>query len=158
MPVISNINNIKSGITKTDISSIHPIHDMVSNQSRIHNFLWYYIDSINQNEFQFQNHEKINGKEHANYSSYPYQNSIRESQQQNNITNSNVLNDTGLKLLNKSPRFVECQFSVGGLANKMFGLVSSYVIAALLNAALICMCIYIGMLMSSSNEVISIDF
>ena len=95
MPVISNINNIKSGITKTDISSIHPIHDMVSNQSRIHNFLWYYIDSINQNEFQFQNHEKINGKEHANYSSYPYQNSIRESQQQNNITNSNVLNDTG---------------------------------------------------------------
>lgn len=131
---------------------------MVSNQSRIHNLLIYSIDSINQNEVQFQNHEKTNGKEHANYSSYPYQKSIRKSQQQNNITNSNVLNDTGLKLLNKSPRFVECQLSVGGLANKMFGLVSSYVIAALLNAALICMCIYIGMLMSSSNEVISIDF
>ena len=142
MPIISNINNIKAGITKTDISSIYPIHYMVSNQSRIRNILFYSIDSTNQNEFQFQSHQKTNRKEHTNNSTYPNQKSIRESQQQNRNTNSYVLNDTGLKLLNMSPRFVECQFSVGGLANKMFGLVSSYVIAALLNATLICMCIY----------------
>ena len=36
-------------------------------------------------------------------------------------------------------RYVECRLGVGGLANKMFGLVSSFVIAALLNATLICM-------------------
>ena len=35
-------------------------------------------------------------------------------------------------------RYVEYQFGVGGLANKIFGLVSSYVIAALLNAIFIC--------------------
>ena len=35
-------------------------------------------------------------------------------------------------------RYVEYQFGVGGLANKIFGLVSSYVIAALLNATFIC--------------------
>ena len=34
-------------------------------------------------------------------------------------------------------RYVEYQFGVGGLANKIFGLVSSYVIAALLNATFI---------------------
>ena len=36
-------------------------------------------------------------------------------------------------------RYVECRVGVGGLANKMFGLVSSFVIAALLNATLICL-------------------
>ena len=35
-------------------------------------------------------------------------------------------------------RYLEYQFGVGGLANKIFGLVSSYVIAALLNATFIC--------------------
>ena len=35
-------------------------------------------------------------------------------------------------------RYVEYQFGIGGLANKIFGLVSSYVIAALLNATFIC--------------------
>ena len=35
-------------------------------------------------------------------------------------------------------RYVEYQFGVGGLANKIFGLVSSYVIAALLKATFIC--------------------
>ena len=35
-------------------------------------------------------------------------------------------------------RYVEYQFGVGGLANKIFGLVSSYIIAALLNATFIC--------------------
>ena len=35
-------------------------------------------------------------------------------------------------------RYVEYQFGVGGLANKIFGLVSSYLIAALLNATFIC--------------------
>ena len=34
-------------------------------------------------------------------------------------------------------RYVEYQFGVGGLANKIFGLVSSYIIAALLNATFI---------------------
>lgn len=36
-------------------------------------------------------------------------------------------------------RYVECRLGVGGLANKMFGLVSSFVVASLLNATLICM-------------------
>ena len=36
-------------------------------------------------------------------------------------------------------RYVECRLGVGGLANKMFGLVSSFVIASLLNATLMCM-------------------
>ena len=41
---------------------------------------------------------------------------------------------------NKSTtRAVEYHFGKGGLANMMFGLVSSYVIAALLNATLICL-------------------
>ena len=35
-------------------------------------------------------------------------------------------------------RYVEYQFGIGGLANKIFGLVSSYAIAALLNATFIC--------------------
>ena len=35
-------------------------------------------------------------------------------------------------------RYVEYQFGIGGLANKIFGLVSSYVIASLLNATFIC--------------------
>ena len=35
-------------------------------------------------------------------------------------------------------RYVEYQFGIGGLANKIFGLVSNYAIAALLNATFIC--------------------
>ena len=52
----------------------------------------------------------------------------------NNATITSVDNT----LHNNNEKYVECNWSVGGLANKMFGFVSSIVIASLLNATLIC--------------------
>ena len=46
-------------------------------------------------------------------------------------------------------RYVECRVGVGGLANKMFGLVSSFAIAALLNATLICITVLLRSTFSS---------
>ena len=46
-------------------------------------------------------------------------------------------------------RYVECRLGVGGLANKMFGLVSSFAIAALLNATLICITVLLRSTFSS---------
>lgn len=37
------------------------------------------------------------------------------------------------------PEYVQCQLDAGGLANKIFGIVSCYVIASLLNATIECM-------------------
>lgn len=36
------------------------------------------------------------------------------------------------------PEYVQCQLDAGGLANKIFGIVSCYVIASLLNATIEC--------------------
>lgn len=48
-------------------------------------------------------------------------------------------NYSQLRVVNsKKRRYVECHLYKGGFANKMFGLVSSFVIAALLDATLIC--------------------
>lgn len=67
----------------------------------------------------------------------------RVGKQEKKYTETIYRNVKSHNLLQNTPRYVEFRLGVGGLANKMFGLVSSIVIAALLNATLICLTLYL---------------
>ena len=68
-----------------------------------------------------------------------YRSSIMDiSNKKNNIQSQTIGHYQSDNQQVDQKRYVEYQFGVGGLANKIFGLVSSYVIAALLNATFIC--------------------
>ena len=67
----------------------------------------------------------------------------RVGKQEKKYTETIYRNVKSHNLFQNTTRYVEFRLGVGGLANKMFGLVSSIVIAALLNATLICLTLYL---------------
>ena len=81
---------------------------------------------------------------------------FRNGKRSFNQNRSNNCNQNSKIYHSDVKRYVECRLGVGGLANKMFGLVSSFVIASLLNATLICITFILFLYLVPYNESLSI--
>lgn len=111
-----------------NLSSTRMQNRIVLSQNEVDSLLWSYLQIYGHLEYSML-HSRVNAHRSTKMDiidkNYSIQSQSNDHYQSNNQQVDRI-------------RYVEYQFGVGGLANKIFGLVSSYVIAALLNATFIC--------------------
>ena len=110
------------------ISSARIQNRIVFNQNEVYSLLWSYSQIYGILEYSML-HSRVNMHRSTKMDIIDKNYSI-QSQSNDHCQSNNQHVD--------QIRYVEYQFGIGGLANKIFGLVSSYVIAALLKATFIC--------------------